>query len=75
VRAVVESAGVSNVLTKSLGSANSHNVVRAAFTALQQLRDPSRVARLRGKDEAEVLPPARERRAAVTETPAEPPTA
>ena len=40
VRAVVESAGVSNVLTKSLGTANPHNVVRAAFTALQKLRDP-----------------------------------
>ena len=50
VRAVVESAGVTNVLTKSLGSANAHNVVRAAFTALQMLRDPNRVARLRGKD-------------------------
>src|SRR5512134_562602 len=34
VRAVVESTGVTNVLTKSLGSANAHNVVRAAFTAL-----------------------------------------
>ena len=40
VRAVVESAGVTNVLTKSLGTANPHNVVRAAFTALQQLKDP-----------------------------------
>ena len=40
VRAVVESAGVTNVLTKSLGSANPHNVVRAAFTALQELKDP-----------------------------------
>jgi small subunit ribosomal protein S5 len=50
VRAVVESAGVNNVLTKSLGSANPHNVVRATFTALELLRDPSSVARLRGKD-------------------------
>ena len=56
VRAVVESAGVTNVLTKSLGSANAHNVVRAAFTALQMLRDPNRVARLRGKDPEELLP-------------------
>jgi len=55
VRAVVESAGVSNVMTKSLGTANPHNVVRAAFTALQQLKDPVMVARLRGKDLEEML--------------------
>ena len=50
VRAVVESAGINNVLTKSLGSANAHNVVRATFTALQLLKDPAAVARLRGKE-------------------------
>ena len=50
VRAVVESAGIHNVLTKSLGSANAHNVVRATFDALMQLRDPASVAKLRGKD-------------------------
>lgn len=50
VRAVVESAGIHNVLTKSLGSANHHNVVRATFDALAQLKDPSTIARLRGKD-------------------------
>jgi small subunit ribosomal protein S5 len=50
VRAVVESAGIGNVLTKSLGSANHHNVVRATFAALEGLRDPARVARLRGKE-------------------------
>jgi small subunit ribosomal protein S5 len=54
VRAVVESAGVTNVLTKSLGSANPHNVVRAAFTALKELKDPVRLMRLRGKDVEEV---------------------
>ncbi len=55
VRAVVESAGVSNVLTKSLGSANAHNVVRATFTALGMLKDPASVARLRGRDLEELV--------------------
>ena len=55
VRAVVESAGVNNVLTKSLGSANPHNVVRATFTALELLKDPADVARLRGKDLEEMV--------------------
>ena len=55
VRAVVESAGVNNVLTKSLGSANAHNVVRATFTALGMLRDPAAVARLRGRDLEELV--------------------
>jgi small subunit ribosomal protein S5 len=54
VRAVVESAGIHNVLTKSLGSANPHNVVRATFAALTDLRDPAAVARLRGKDVEEL---------------------
>src|SRR5881396_2924069 len=50
VRAVVESAGVANILTKSLGSANAHNVVRATFAGLGSLKDPVMIARLRGKD-------------------------
>ena len=49
VRAVMTSAGVQNVLTKSLGTANPHNVIKATFDALTQLRDREEVAALRGK--------------------------
>jgi len=55
VRAVVESAGIQNVLTKSLGSANPHNVVRATFSGLMGLKDPAQVARFRGKEEGELV--------------------
>jgi small subunit ribosomal protein S5 len=60
VRAVVESAGVTNILTKSLGSDNAHNVVRATFTGLMTLKDPVSIARLRGKtlEELSGRPPA-----------------
>ena len=51
VRAVVESCGIQNVLTKSIGSANSHNVVRATFAGLMGLKDPRMVRQLRGKEE------------------------
>jgi small subunit ribosomal protein S5 len=40
VRAVVESAGVRDILTKTLGTSNPHNVVRATLQALRTLRDP-----------------------------------
>jgi len=49
VRAVMTSAGVQNVLTKSLGTANPHNVIKATFDALGKLRDRDEVAALRGK--------------------------
>ena len=49
VRAVMTSAGVQNVLTKSLGSPNPHNVLKATFNALVQLRDRADVANMRGK--------------------------
>lgn len=49
VRAVVEAAGIQNVLTKSLGTTNPHNVVKATMDALIRLRDAGEVAALRGK--------------------------
>jgi small subunit ribosomal protein S5 len=48
VRAVLESVGVQNVLSKSQGSSNPHNVVKATFDALLQLRDARMVAKQRG---------------------------
>ena len=56
VRAVMTSAGVQNVLTKSLGTANPHNVIKATFDALVQLRDRNEVAAMRGKTVQEIQP-------------------
>jgi small subunit ribosomal protein S5 len=49
VRAVMTSAGVQNVLTKSIGTTNPHNVIKATFDALKQLKSKESVAILRGK--------------------------
>ncbi len=49
VRAVMTSAGIQNVLTKSIGTTNPHNVVKATFDALRKLRDRREVAAMRGK--------------------------
>ncbi len=56
VRAVLEAAGVSDILTKSLGSSNVLNVVLATVEALGQLKSPQDIAALRGKTVKEVLP-------------------
>jgi small subunit ribosomal protein S5 len=55
VRAVLELAGIHDVLSKSLGSQNPINLVKATVNALQSLRDPRQVAELRGLTVAEVL--------------------
>ena len=54
VRAVVEAAGIQDVLTKSLGTTNPHNVVEATMDALRQLRNLDEVAALRGKPTEEL---------------------
>ena len=54
VRAVMESAGVADILTKCIGTDNPHNVIRATFEGLGQLKDAKTLARLRGKDPDEL---------------------
>ena len=57
VRAVVELAGIRNILTKRLGSSNPHNLVKATLQALSQLRSMEEIAKVRGR-----APPSRRRR-------------
>jgi small subunit ribosomal protein S5 len=56
VRAVLELAGIRDVLAKSLGTTNPVNMLKAAETALRQLRRPEEVAKARGKAVSDVLP-------------------
>jgi len=56
VRAVVEAAGIRDILSKSLGSSNILNVVKATIEGLSQLKDVEEEARLRGKPVAELMP-------------------
>jgi small subunit ribosomal protein S5 len=56
IRAIMEALGVKNVLTKSMRSSNPHNVVRAAFEALDQLESVEQVAARRGKLPEELYP-------------------
>lgn len=54
-RAVVETAGIRNILTKSLGSNNAHNLIKATFDGLLRLRSAEQISQKRGKKVAEIL--------------------
>lgn len=55
VKAILDVAGVQNILSKSLGSSNPHNMVKAAYEALRQLTDPVEVAQRRGVSVSKVF--------------------
>lgn len=54
VRAILEMAGIHNILTKCLGSHNPHNIVKATMDGLKRLKDPAEIAAIRGKDVTEI---------------------
>jgi small subunit ribosomal protein S5 len=66
VRAVVESAGIHDILTKCLGSSNPHNVVRATVSALKMLKAAENIAGKRDKSVDEVMPKRRKSEIAAT---------
>ena len=70
VRAVVESAGIHDILTKCIGSANPHNVVRATIEALRSLKNLEQVAAKRGKQTMDIIEhdPKKAKAAAVAST-------
>jgi small subunit ribosomal protein S5 len=69
VRAVITAAGIQNILTKSLGSTTAHNVVKATVDALTQLKQPERVARLRGKQLSDVISDSKHQRSTMEQRP------
>src|SRR6266571_4005469 len=68
VRKVMQVAGVTNVLTKSIGTSNPHNVVKATFAALLSLKDASQVAETRSKAVEEIMGRPSKEKAAATES-------
>ena len=67
VRAVVESAGIHDILTKCIGSANPHNVVRATLQALRQLKNLDQIASKRRKQTADLIAPSTKKKSAKAE--------
>ncbi len=55
MRAVFETVGVQDVVTKSIGSSNPYNMVRATFNALQKLNSPRAIAAKRGKKVSDII--------------------
>lgn len=55
VRAIMEAAGIHNILTKCIGSRNPHNVVKATLEGLKSLRSAERIAKIRGREVQDIL--------------------